>query len=184
MKKAVVVEELSKNFNGVKALQDVSLRVREGEIIVLLGPNGSGKTTLMRCIVGVLKPNKGKVLVYGREPYNDLNAKKLIGYVPQEHYLFENLTGFENYMFYAALQGVEDKVALERLEKLKEVFGLGEWFYKRRLKTYSGGMIRKTNIVVALSHNPKIFVMDEPTTGLDPNVRRGLWDIILKLIRT
>lgn len=181
MKTAVVVDGVTKYFGDERALDNVSLEIREGEILVLLGPNGSGKTTLMRCIVGVLRPNRGRVLVYGREPYNDLDVKGLIGYVPQEHYLYENLTGFENYLYYAALEGVDDRTALERLERFKDIFDLGEWFYKKKLKTYSGGMIRKTNIVVALSHDPKVFVMDEPTAGLDPNARRGLWDTILKL---
>jgi len=174
------IENVVKKFNGETVLNGVNLEIREREIVVLLGPNGSGKTTLMKIIVGVLRPNEGRVLVYGKEPYVSLEVKGKIGYIPQEPLLFDNLTGYENYMFYASLHGVE-KEAKERLENIKKILDIGEWFHKKLVKTYSGGMIRKTNIAVSLSHDPQLLVMDEPTVGLDPNARRSLWDIILRL---
>lgn len=175
-------KNLVKKFEGdskaVYALRGVSLRVEEGQIAVLLGPNGSGKSTFMKIAVGVLAPTEGGVRVFGREPYRDVEIRGRLSYMPQDAGLYESLTGFENYMFYASIQGVRREEALEVLEELKDDVGLGEWFYKRRVSAYSGGMKRKTSLAVALASNPEFLVLDEPTTGLDPASRRNLWKIL------
>jgi len=180
---AIVCEEVRKRFGEVEALRGVSHTVPKGEIHVLLGPNGSGKSTLMKIAAGVLYPDGGRVLVYGKEPYRDFSVKGMIGYAPQEYTLYEMLTGLENYMFYAGLEGVSKREALEQYGRLRETLELGEWFEKRKVKTYSGGMARKASIAVALASDPEVLILDEPTTGLDPDARRKLWDALLKLKR-
>jgi len=172
---------LKKSFNEVEALKGVSHSVPKGEVHVLLGPNGSGKSTLMKIVAGVLCPDSGRALVLGREPYKDSDVKGLIGYAPQEYTLYDMLTGLENYLFYAGLEGVPRREAIERYKKIKEVLGLRDWFEKRKVKTYSGGMARKTSIAVALAGDPEVLILDEPTTGLDPDARRKLWDALLRL---
>ena len=183
MREAVMIEEVRKRFNGVEALAGVSHVVPEGEIHVLLGPNGSGKSTLMRICAGVLVPDSGRVLVFGKEPYRDFDVKFRIGYAPQEGLLYEDLTGLENMYFYAGLQGVSRSEARRIYEELKDELELGEWFEKRKVKTYSGGMERRANIAVALASDPELLILDEPTSGLDPDGRRKLWDFLLKLKR-
>ena len=173
-----LVKKFGGNGEAVYALRGVSLSVEEGQIAVLLGPNGSGKSTFMKIAVGVLAPTEGEVRVFGREPYRNVEVRGRLSYMPQDAGLYESLTGFENYMFYAFIQGVRREEALKVLEELKEDVGLGEWFYKRRVSTYSGGMKRKTSLAVALASDPEFLVLDEPTTGLDPTSRRNLWKIL------
>ncbi len=175
------VRNVSKKFGGVVALDSVSHTVDEGEIHVFLGPNGSGKSTLLKIICGVAKPDSGEVLVFGRDPVASPEVKSLIGYAPQENLLFEDLTGFENAMLYARINGVSPCEARKRIREIAEALGIGDWFFKRRVSTYSGGMARKASIATALVHDPKLVVLDEPTSGLDPNARRELWSFISSL---
>jgi len=177
----VRASHLSKNYGDVEALKDVELEINAGEIAVLLGPNGSGKSTLMKIAAGVLFPSSGKLEIFGKEPYRDHEVKKLISYMPQDEGFYGLLTGYENYLFYAGIQGIPRKKAEERLEKIKEYLKLGDWFFKRKVQTYSGGMKRKTSLAVSISSNPKLLILDEPTTGLDPSVRRDFWKVLLRL---
>ncbi|RLE95893.1 MAG: hypothetical protein DRJ55_00935 [Thermoprotei archaeon] len=173
-----LVKWFSGDGEAVYALRGVNLRVEQGQIVALLGPNGSGKSTFMKITVGVLTPTEGEVRVFGKEPYKDVEVRGRLSYMPQDAGLYQSLTGFENYMFYASIQGVRREKALKMLEELKDDVGLGRWFYKRRVSTYSGGMKRKTSLAVALASNPEFMVLDEPTTGLDPASRRNLWKIL------
>lgn len=185
MPPALVAKGLSKVYDSgkekVEALKDVSLEIEEKNIAVLLGPNGSGKSTFMKIAVGILEPMQGKLYVFGEEPYRNIEVRGRISYMPQDAGLYAALTGFENYMFYAALQEVDKRKVLERLEEIKEELGLEDWFFKRKVGTYSGGMKRKTSLAVALSSEPDLLVLDEPTTGLDPSSRRVFWKIIEKI---
>ena len=170
-----------KKYNDVIAVNGITHKIAKGEIHVLLGPNGSGKSTLLRIICGIIKPTQGKVLVLGHDPFKNPEIKAKIGYSPQEPLLYEDLSGFENALLYARLNDVPKKRAKERIEKLAKMLDIGKWFYKRALKTYSGGMKKKANILTALVHDPEVIVLDEPTSGLDPNSRRELWNFIMKL---
>ena len=183
----IVAKNLSKVYGEgrerVEALKNISLEIEERSIAVLLGPNGSGKSTFMKIAVGILVPTKGELLVLGKKPYSDFEVRGKISYMPQDAGLYSLLTGYENYMFYASLQDVDKKEALERLSLLREELGLEDWFFRRKVSTYSGGMKRKTSLAVALSSDPDLLVLDEPTTGLDPSSRRMFWRILERLKR-
>jgi len=181
MNVAIKAVELSKRYDDVEALRDVNLEIYRNEIVVLLGPNGSGKSTFIKISAGVLFPTSGKIEVFGREPYRYFEIKGLLSYMPQDQGLYGSLTGYENYLFYSGIQGIDKKEALSYLKDAKVSLGLGEWFFKRRVNAYSGGMKRKTSLIVALSSDPKLLIMDEPTTGLDPSTRRDFWRIMLDL---
>lgn len=185
---ALVAEDLWKVYGSgerrVEALRGVSIEVREGEVVALLGPNGSGKSTFMGIAAGVVRPTRGRLLVYGGEPYSDAGVRGRISYMPQDYGLYAELTGIENYEFYAALMEVDAKEAKRRLEELSGLLGLGEWFYKRRVSTYSGGMKRKASLALALASNPDLLLLDEPTSGLDPNARREVWGVVDGLRRS
>jgi len=184
-KEVLLAVELAKTYGSgnrsVEALAGVSFEVAEGSVVALLGPNGSGKSTLLKIAAGVVRPTRGKLYVYGEEPYASWRVKGLLSYMPQDAGLYSSLTGLENCLFYAAIQDVGREEALENIRELAEDIGLGEWFQKRKVGSYSGGMKRKTSLAVALASNPSLLLMDEPTTGLDPASRRSLWGVIDKL---
>ena len=169
-----------KSFGKVEALRGVSLSVDRGEIVSLLGPNGAGKTTLLKIIVGVLAPDDGEVLVDGRDVWASPEVKATIGYLPQENILYKSLNAYENLLFYALLYGLPRKKARERIEEL--IARLDMRNYARRLvRTYSGGMKKRLSIAATIIHDPTLLILDEPTTGLDPHVRREIWGIIREL---
>jgi len=181
MKPIVKVVDLVKEYNGVKALKGVSLEVYEGEILGLLGPNGAGKSTLMNIIAGVIKPTSGKVEVLGYDVLKDRGKVALkIGYCPQETVLYDNLTVMENMMFYAGLYDIPGGEAKKRAKRILEYLGLSG-VEKTLAKRLSGGMKRRLNLAVALLNDPELLLLDEPTVGLDPNIRRSVWDAIKRL---
>jgi len=173
---AIDVINVWKKYGDIVALRGVSITVNEGEIVSLLGPNGAGKTTLISIIVGILRPTKGRVLIYGLDPKNP-KARSMIGFCPQEPALNDNLTGRENMMFYARLYGIDGIEAKKRINELLEVVGLSD-DADRLVRRYSGGMKRRLSLAITLIPNPKILVLDEPTLGMDPNIRRNIWNII------
>ncbi len=175
----VVVEELVKRYGDKEALKGVSFRVEKGIVYSLLGPNGAGKTTLLNIIAGILNPTSGRVLVKGRDP-RDPETRLHIGFCPQEHGLTELLTGYDNMMFFARLYGYSEREARKRVKELLELVGLLEYANKLVAK-YSGGMKKRLSLAITLLHNPDLLILDEPTTGMDPGVRRSVWDIILQL---
>ncbi|RLE85395.1 MAG: ABC transporter ATP-binding protein [Thermoprotei archaeon] len=172
----LVVEGVWKRFGDRDVVRDVSLLVNEGEIVSLLGPNGAGKTTLLKIITGVLRPDSGRVLIKGLSP-EDLKARALVGFCPQEPGLIDDLTGLENMMFYARLQGLDGKNVVKRVEGLLKIMGLSGDMGKL-VRKYSGGMKKKLGLAATLIHDPEILILDEPTTGMDPGVRREVWRII------
>ncbi len=161
-----------KRFGGVEVLKGVSLYVTKGSLVSLLGPNGSGKTTLMRIVAGVLRPSSGEVEFGGR----------VLSYLPQELGLFEELSGWDNLLFYARLYGLERSHALRRGRELLERLGL-LGYAKDTVAKYSGGMARKLSLAVALLPDADLYVLDEPTTGLDPASRHVAWELIDELRR-
>ena len=166
---AVNVDDVSKSFGSFKALNGVTLRVRRGEIYGLLGPNGAGKTTLIRAICGLVEANAGTVTVLGQRMPN-VGLLRHIGYMTQQPALYPALSVEENVEFFAAINGAEAgvKTALELVQ-----------LYDRRksvVATLSGGMRQRCSLACALVHRPELLLLDEPTVGIDPQLRVQFWD--------
>ncbi|ASJ08783.1 daunorubicin ABC transporter ATP-binding protein [Thermococcus siculi] len=167
--KALEVRGLRKSYGDFLALKGVDLEVEEGEVFALLGPNGAGKTTLMRILAEGLSYDSGKIRVFG-EPLSKKTAR-LIGYAPQESLAYDILTVRENLEFYADLYDVPG----ERVVELLEEFGLPA---KKKARELSGGFKKRLNLAIALLYEPKLLILDEPSTGLDVPSRRELWELI------
>lgn len=164
------ISNLSKQYSGasVKSVNDLSLELKEGEIFGFLGPNGAGKSTTIKCIVGVLPFTEGKIEICGVDiKQSPLKAKQNIGYVPDNHAVFERLTGREYVNHIASLYNVPLDLVEERCNKYLKIFKL-EHAFDNPIKSYSHGMKQKITVIAALVHNPKLWILDEPLTGLDP----------------
>ncbi|MEM1533167.1 MAG: ABC transporter ATP-binding protein [Desulfurococcaceae archaeon] len=174
--KAIEVREVVKIYgHSFRALNRVSLDVEEGSVHALLGPNGAGKTTLIRIITTQLNPNEGSVKVFGHDTVKDSSkVRKMIGYVPQEISLWSDLSGYENMLLYAKIYGIPKDVRNKKIEELMDFMELSEVAGKL-VRDYSGGMVRRLEIAVALMTKPKILILDEPTIGLDPRARSLVW---------
>ncbi len=159
-------EGLVKNYGPVKALRGVSFTAREGEIVGLLGPNGAGKTTTMRILASLLKPSEGRVLLNGREIWEDIYSyRNSIGYVPENAELYPHMSGYEYLVFVGRLRGMGQE-SKTRAKELLYLLGLGEKMHLP-ISSYSKGMKQKVLISSALLHNPQILLLDEPLSGLD-----------------
>jgi ABC-2 type transport system ATP-binding protein len=179
----ITVEDLSKKYDGFTAVDGVSLDIKRGEIFGLLGPNGAGKSTIISILCCLLKPTAGRVTIDGFDVgKNATDIKKIIGVVPQEISLYYTLTARENLAFYAKIYGLSGKAMKDRIEELLDMVGLTDRA-DDRLEGYSGGMKRRINIAVALLHNPRILFLDEPSTGVDPQSRKRIYDTIRDLNR-
>lgn len=179
---AVVAEGLTKSFPGVLAVDHLSFDVRPAEIFGLVGPDGAGKTTTLRMLAGVMPPDEGKAMVAGSDVVGDPEgAKHYLSYMPQRFGLYEDLTVDENIRFYADLFGVNRRERDERAPQLLRAAGMAE-FRSRLAGKLSGGMKQKLGLVCALIHRPKVILLDEPTTGVDPVSRRDFWRILYELI--
>jgi ABC-2 type transport system ATP-binding protein len=179
---AIVAEGLTKSFPGVRAVDALSFDVRAGEIFGLVGPDGAGKTTTLRMLAGILPPGAGKATVAGFDIARDPEgAKHALSYMPQRFGLYEDLTVDENIRFYADLFGVKKAERDTRSTQLLEAAGMSE-FRKRMAGKLSGGMKQKLGLVCALIHRPKVILLDEPTTGVDPVSRRDFWRILYELV--
>lgn len=164
------ISNLTKTYSGNPrpSVDNLSLSVREGEIYGFIGPNGAGKSTTIKCMTGIVGFESGAVTVCGADLKSDpLAAKRQIGYVSDDHMLYEGLTGREFVNFVCDVFDVPEALRRERLEKYLELFSLGDAIGKQ-IKTYSHGMKQKLNIIGALIHEPKVWILDEPMTGLDP----------------
>ena len=177
----IIIENLTKEFEDVTAVKDLSLTVPEGELFGLLGPNGAGKTTTINVLCGLLQPTTGSVMVGGfnvvKEPEK---VKALIGVCPQDTAIYDYLTGRENVEFFGSLHLMSKKDLLQNTSILLEKMGLTE-DADRRVQKYSGGMRRRVNLAIALIHNPHIAFLDEPTVAMDPQSRHAVWDFIREL---
>ncbi|MDR3726045.1 MAG: ABC transporter ATP-binding protein [Terracidiphilus sp.] len=179
---AIVAEGLTKSFPGVRAVDALSFDVRAGEIFGLVGPDGAGKTTTLRMLAGIMPPDAGKATVAGFNVVRDPEgAKHALSYMPQRFGLYEDLTVDENINFYADLFGVKKAERNTRSAQLLEAAGMSE-FRKRLAGKLSGGMKQKLGLVCALIHRPKVVLLDEPTTGVDPVSRRDFWRILYELV--
>jgi ABC-2 type transport system ATP-binding protein len=169
---------LSKHFGRVQALKDINLDIDAGMVFALLGPNGSGKTTLVRILTTLLKPNSGTATVGGFDVVNEPGSvRNVIGLAGQYPAVDENLTGQENLVMIGQLYHMGTPKARSRSQELLEIFDLKD-AAQRKARTYSGGMRRRLDLAAALISSPPILFLDEPTTGLDPRSRLGLWEVI------
>lgn len=181
MKKIIQINHLSKSFNDIKAVQDLSFCVQEGELFAFLGINGAGKSTTINIMCGQLSKDSGDILIDGHNLDYDLNTIKLeLGVVFQNSVLDPALSVYDNLESRAALYGIVGKAFRERLSVLSEMLEF-EDILKRTVGKLSGGQRRRIDIARALFHRPKILILDEPTTGLDPQTRKNLWDVISDL---
>jgi ABC-2 type transport system ATP-binding protein len=178
---AIEIKDLCKSFGKFQAVDRLTLTVQQGEIFGLLGPNGSGKTTTINMISGLSVPSSGEVRVMGYDVRrNARQVRQILGSVPQETALYEELTAWTNMDFHADLFGIPRKEKKERITRLLELVQL----YDRkdsRVSTFSGGMKRRLALARALLHDPKLIYLDEPTLGVDVQARRAIWDYILSL---
>ena len=182
MDAAITVNALSKRFGSVQAIDHLTFSVGPGEIFGLVGPDGAGKTTTMRMLAGVLSSDEGAMTVAG----HDVAAapelvKNNIGYMPQRFGLYEDLTVDENIAFYADIFGVRRRERDTRSAVLLKAAGIAE-FRDRLAGNLSGGMKQKLGLICALIHRPRVLLLDEPTTGVDPVSRRDFWQILYSLL--
>ena len=178
---AIDVKGLGKAYDGVKAIDNLSLSIYQGEIFGLLGPNGAGKSTTLRILITTLKPTTGTATIFGRDVVQDADTvRRLIGYVPQERAIDRFLTGREHLLLLADLYHLKKDEALTRIDQLLKLVSLEE-HADRVAKGYSGGMKRKLDIACGLLPNPKVLFLDEPTLGLDVQSRLNIWDYVRQL---
>ncbi|MFA6328855.1 MAG: ATP-binding cassette domain-containing protein [Candidatus Micrarchaeia archaeon] len=182
-KPAISIEKLSKHFGSLKAVDGITLSVREGEVFALLGPNGAGKTTTISMLTGLLAPTSGKAVVAGfdvaREP---LRVRQQIGVVFQQPSVDDLLSGRENLEMHALLYNVPAKGRKERIDDMVSLVGLKDRQHAK-IREYSGGMRKRLEIARGILHHPKVLFLDEPTTGLDPQTRQHIWEYIRKMSR-
>ncbi len=180
---AIYAEDLKKSFGKVEAVKGVNLNLVKGKILGLLGPNGAGKTTLVRMFTTLLTPDSGEALIMGRSVTREAQAvRSIIGLSGQYASVDENLTGRENLEMVGRLYHMSRKDAAERSKELLRTLELEE-FAGRTVKTYSGGQRRRLDLAASLVAHPPVLFLDEPTTGLDPRSRLGLWDVIRNLVK-
>jgi ABC-2 type transport system ATP-binding protein len=174
-------QNLTKTFKGVDAVCNLTLQVSEGQIYGLVGPDGAGKTTTLRMLCGAYLPTAGKIRIGGylmsKQPEM---GRAQIGYLPQRFSLYEELTVMENLRFFAEVRGLPSKMWVPRSKEILTFVGLDP-FADRRAGQLSGGMRQKLGLAAAFVHKPKILLLDEPTTGVDPVTRQDFWQLIIKL---
>ena len=181
MRDIITIDHFSKQFGEVKAVQDLSFRVREGELFAFLGVNGAGKSTTIHIMCGQLKKDGGKIVIDGADLDGGADpVKQKLGVVFQNSVLDGALTVWDNLESRAALYKITGAAFKKRFSELDALLGIGE-FKKRAVAKLSGGQRRRIDIARALLHRPKILILDEPTTGLDPQTRKLLWGVIARL---
>jgi ABC-2 type transport system ATP-binding protein len=170
----IQVTDVSKSFNKQQVLNNIKLQIGENEIFGLIGPSGAGKTTLIRLIIGAINADEGFVNVMDYS-IPDLKALDHIGYMPQNDALYTDLSGYDNLMFFGGMYHMnkaELKSRADEVLSLVELTGDG----RKRVINYSGGMKKRLSLAVALLHSPKLLILDEPTVGIDPILRKKIWD--------
>ncbi len=177
----LVINGLVKHFGDVTAVNGLDLEIRKGELFGFLGPNGAGKTTTISIMCGLLAPSAGSVRIAGYDVKKDMQRiKGKIGVCPQEAAAFKFLTGMENLELFGTLHGMPKQALKERVSALVAQADFSD-AAKRRVKGYSGGMMRQLNLLIAMISDPDIVFLDEPTVGMDARARRKTWDYIAAL---
>ena len=174
----IEVKNVTKKFGDFTAVDNVSFKVKTGEVFAFLGPNGAGKTTTIKMLTTLLRPTEGEILLDGHNVMEDPDkTRKSFGIVFQDPSLDNELTAFENMQFHAILYGVPKSEYKDRIHKLLDLVELSER-KDSYVKNFSGGMKRRLEIARGLLHKPKVLFLDEPTLGLDPQTRKHLWNYI------
>ncbi|MCK9273022.1 ABC transporter ATP-binding protein [Candidatus Gracilibacteria bacterium] len=181
MAKANVLQTISVNkyLDGKQILFDVNLEIKEGEVFGFLGPNGAGKTTTMKCILNLIKPESGEIIILGENELTN-EIKSQIGFMPENTYLYKYLTGYEFLKFNGKFYNIEKNELEEKINNLLEKVGLKE-AKDKLLAKYSKGMLQRIGLAQAIINNPKLVFLDEPMSGLDPIGRKMVKDLILEL---
>jgi ABC-2 type transport system ATP-binding protein len=178
------LENLSKNYGRVAAVDSLNLEVRPGEIFGFLGPNGAGKTTTIRVMMGILKPTSGRVTLGGYDAeLEPEKAKAITGFVPDRPYIYEKLSGSEFLKFVGSLHRVDSELLNQRILELLEHFELSEW-KDELIEGYSHGMKQRLVLCASLIHQPKILIVDEPMVGIDPKGARTLKNLFVSLSKS
>lgn len=181
MNNIIEIKHLKKSFKDVKAVNDISFKVKQGELFAFLGVNGAGKSTTISIICGQLEKDEGEIEIIGENPEKNMDKiKSQIGVVFQNSLLDKPLTVYDNLQNRASLYGILGKDFEKRLSELSELLDLKD-LLKRPVGKLSGGQRRRIDIARAIIHKPKILILDEPTTGLDPQTRKTVWDVIATL---
>ena len=181
MQNVIEVRNLTKEYKAVKAVDDLSFEVQEGEILGLLGPNGSGKSTTMNCILSLLNFGSGSIRIFGSEMRPDAyEIKRKIGVVFQDVAVFEELTVYENIDYFCGLYIRDKAIRKQYIEEAIALVGLEE-YKKFRPRQLSGGLLRRLNIACGIAHKPKLIFLDEPTVAVDPQSRNNILDGIMTL---
>jgi len=177
----IEVSSLTKSYGKVEAVRDVSFRVAPGEVYGLLGPNGAGKSTTINILSGLVAPSSGEASIGGHDVVRDsLAARRILGVVPQQSIVIEELSALANCMFFGSLYRVDTKTLRERSRALLDWIELSDHASKPA-GTFSGGMLRRLTLVLGILHEPKALILDEPTTGLDPQTRLLLLDRVREI---
>ncbi|KAA9021786.1 ABC transporter ATP-binding protein [Niallia endozanthoxylica] len=179
MSVSIEVNHLTKSYGKKQILNEINLTIDEGQLYGLIGPSGAGKTTLVKMIVGMDLPNSGSIHVLNKKMPN-IQVLKDIGYMAQSDALYSSLTGKENLTFFASLYKLTKEEMKTRISYAADLVNLKEELNKR-VSDYSGGMKRRLSLAIALIQNPKILILDEPTVGIDPELKIGIWAELLRL---
>ncbi|MDO4432875.1 MAG: ABC transporter ATP-binding protein [Aerococcaceae bacterium] len=177
----VTVSNIEKRYDTQPVLQQINFTIEKGERFGLIGPNGAGKSTLIDIMTGLKKADKGNVMIDGKSiRQHAILIREKLGVVPQELALIEELNAIDNLSYFGGMYGLSGKLLKERIDEVLHAAGLYEK-RKDKVKTYSGGMKRRLNIVASLLHKPEFLILDEPTVGVDPQSRQHIFDFLMKL---
>lgn len=178
MGRLIEIEKLSKSFGEQKVLDKIDFKLESGEIVGLIGPSGSGKSTLIKTMLGMEKADEGEALVLNyKMPKREILSN--IGYMAQSDALYEMLTGYENLEFFGKMKGVPSDKLKKEIEYIAEVVDLTDDL-KKLVSKYSGGMKRRLSLAIALIGSPELLILDEPTVGIDPSLRKNIWKELFK----
>lgn len=178
MERLIKIEKLSKSFGEQKVLDKIDFNLESGEIVGLIGPSGSGKSTLIKTMLGMEKADEGEALVLDyKMPKREILSN--IGYMAQSDALYEMLTGYENLDFFGKMKGVPSDKLKKEIEYIAEIVDLTDDL-KKLVSKYSGGMKRRLSLAIALIGSPELLILDEPTVGIDPSLRKNIWKELFK----
>ena len=178
MGRLIEIEKLSKSFGEQKVLDKIDFNLESGEIVGLIGPSGSGKSTLIKTMLGMEKADEGEALVLDyKMPKREILSN--IGYMAQSDALYEMLTGYENLEFFGKMKGVPSDKLKKEIEYIAEIVDLTDDL-KKLVSKYSGGMKRRLSLAIALIGSPELLILDEPTVGIDPSLRKNIWKELFK----